>query len=482
VRVARLRRSRLSTRLALLAAAVVCLAVGGFAVGAYQIIAKEAREALDESLQKTADEVVRAERRNELGVRDFTGPVAPTAPEQPQPKEPDTATPPGTKVQVQEEGKPVREEPRAPAEPALPAAKPGPPRTIKVGGEEVRVVVRQLPRAADGRQRTVLVARSTADVETTLDRAAWSLGLGGLAACILALGLAWLMTRRTLRPLVEVQGAAEQVAESRDLSLRIEEGNPDEVGRLARSMNLMLSRLQDAQDRLTAALDEQRRFAADASHELRTPLTALKGDIDLLARHPLPADEQDDVLEEMAASVARMNGLVQGLLALARADGTSVEGAAAVDLRDVLGEVGHGVELVRGEEPAVVRAQPEALRALFGNLLDNARRHGDEVRVTLQREGPWAAVVVADNGPGVAQADRERIFDRFYRSPALRGTPGSGLGLAIARSAAEKSGGSLTLLPTDGRGAAFEVRLPLVRAKPDPTTRWAQPRVLRAQH
>jgi signal transduction histidine kinase len=183
------------------------------------------------------------------------------------------------------------------------------------------------------------------------------------------------------------------------------------------------------------------------------------------------------VLGEMADSVERMSGLVEGLLALARTEGEAEQVAEPVDLRAVLAEIVHGVDADLGDEPIPVRASPDALRALFGNLLDNARRHGDEVEVTLRREGGWAVVVVSDDGPGVAEADRERIFDRFYRAAPLRGTPGAGLGLAIARSAAERAGGSLALLPPTGGGAAFEARLPLARVRAD--MGWARPRVLR---
>ena len=320
-----------------------------------------------------------------------------------------------------------------------------------------------------------------ADVEATLNEAKWSLGLGALLASLIAVGFALFITRRTLRPLVQVQSAAETVAASQDLSVRIPEGRPDEVGRLARSVNQMLERLEDAQGRLTSTLDEQRRFAADASHELRTPLTALKGDIDLLARYRVPEEEREVVLAEMRASVERMGRMVEGLLALARAEATGGASAAPVDLTSLVGEIAGAGESELAE-PLVVRAEPEALRAIFSNLVANGRRFG-EVRVTGRADGDWAVVLVADDGPGVDEADRERIFDRFYRAPALRGTLGSGLGLAIARSAAERSGGSLILLPGEGLGARFEVRLPLAGTRAarrqseilDPARRRPQP-------
>jgi signal transduction histidine kinase len=477
------RSLRLSTRLALLAAAGVSVVVGAFAFGAYRIIAVRAREHIDESLERTARAAQRSQSQTELGVRDFSGPVAPVTPVKPTPKptpQGPSAAPP-TRVKVLPRGKPVPGTTGG-KRATVTATPTGQPRTVTLDGERVRLLVVPLPRTSDGRQLSLAVFRPLADVENTLDEVAWSLGLGALIASAMAMGAALLLSRRALRPLVQVQSAAEQVADSQDLSVRIAEGRPDEVGRLARAVNTMLSRLEDAQGRLTGALEDQRRFAADASHELRTPLTALKGDIDLLARHELPEDERRVVLDEMAATTERMGRLVSGLLALARAEATDVERAEPVELLTLLAEADPGGRVDTEEQEVLVQAEPDALRAIFGNLIDNARRHGGRSRVGVRSDGRQAVVVVSDDGPGIAEAERQRIFDRFYRSPAQRGQPGAGLGLAIARSAAERTGGALTLLPANGRGAQFEVRLPLVRAKePDGTTAWARPRVVRGR-
>jgi signal transduction histidine kinase len=481
----RLGPMRLSTRLALTAAAAVCVVLAGFALGTYLLIADRARERLDDSLVQTARQFARAASRSELGVKDFEAPVSTLRPPAKlKPSNPEPAAPAGTKVQVSEGGKPAGAQPsNSPRAPALPAARPTPPVTVVLQGQRYRMLVQRLSPTGDGRQRTIAVARPLADVEATIDQAAWSLGLGALAAALLTIGLALVITRRTLRPLHQVQSAAETVAASQDLSVRIEEGRADEVGRMARAVNLMLERLEGAQDRLTTTLTQQRRFAADASHELRTPLTALKGDIDLLARHRVPEPEREVVLSDMAASVERMGRLVEGLLALARSEGGGDE--AEVDLAEIVVELGTAAEVHMAieAERAIVRGSPVALSALVGNLLDNARRHGDEVWLTLRVEGSWAVLGVRDDGPGVAEADRERIFDRFYRAPSQRGRPGAGLGLAIARSAAERSGGTLDLLPAEeGSGAHFEARLPLARAKFDrASTLWARPRALRTR-
>src|SRR5690606_20927910 len=125
---------------------------------------------------------------------------------------------------------------------------------------------------------------------------------------------------------------------SQDPSLRVPEGRDDEVGGLARAMNRMLARLEDAQRRLRATLTEQRRFAADASHEMRTPLTALRGEIETIRAHDPPPDERREALGEMAASVERMDRLVEGLLGLARVDGEAAS-AEPVDLSEVVAEI-----------------------------------------------------------------------------------------------------------------------------------------------
>ena len=153
-----------------------------------------------------------------------------------------------------------------------------------------------------------------------------------IVASLLAIGFILLLVRAFLRPLEAAQAAAEHVARSGDLSIRIPEGRPDEVGRLAGAMNTMLGRLDHARSRLKETLEEQRTFAADASHELRTPLTALRGDIDLLLTHDIPADERREVLEEMSRSSDRMGNLIEGLLSLARLDAIPTRTPQTVDV------------------------------------------------------------------------------------------------------------------------------------------------------
>jgi signal transduction histidine kinase len=423
----------IGTRIALTAAAAVLAAVAMFGVGAYYLISERAYDRVDRSLERTADRVAQG-----LGAAE------------PEPG------PEGTRVEVDPLG-------RRP---------PSGPRTVTLAGERFRLLVRALPAGADGGRRTVAVARPLTDVEQTLDEVALGLSIAALAAAALATGLALIVVRGALRPLTQARRAAERVADSQDPSLRVPEGREDEVGGLARAMNRMLARLEDAQGRLRSTLSEQRRFAADASHEMRTPLTALRGDIETLRTHDPPPADRAAALGDMSASVDRMDRLVEGLLGLARVDG---DGAAAelVDLGEVVGEIASEEECEQVGAGVVVSGDRAALRGMLHNLIDNGRRHGGRVSVAVLAEDGEAVVRVADDGPGVAEDDRERVFDRFYRAPSHRGTPGAGLGLAIARATAERWGGSVRLVPS-AAGARFEVRLPLVsrRAAPGSTRAW----------
>lgn len=442
----------------------MAVAVAAFAVAGYWLIKDGAYDSLDRSLRETASQQAVA---SDLGDPDFIAPPTAQGSSRVRPRATTPAAPAATVVQHVEAGRPL-----GPAKiagttstaPPLPVLPEGGPRTVAIRGERYRALVVPAPPSPDGRERQVIVARPVEDVQATLDEAATRLGLGAAAAAVLALLVALVAARRGLRPLVRARAAAERVAASEDLSVRIDEGRPDEVGGLASAMNRMLARLQSAQSRLSDALEEQRRFAADASHELRTPLTALRGDIELLRRRDLPDGERSEILDEMAVAAHRMGRIVEDLLVLARTEGAGRGLRGPVDLRPLL------ADLARREEASglpsngglVVSADPDAIRALFRNLLDNARRHGRHVAVAARVDDGHAVVEVVDDGPGIAPEDRERIFDRFYRAPGLRNTPGTGLGLAIARMAAEQAGGTVRLLDSE-RGARFEVRLPLAR-------------------
>jgi signal transduction histidine kinase len=245
-----------------------------------------------------------------------------------------------------------------------------------------------------------------------------------------------------------------------------EPGTPLEIDRLARTMNAMLARLQ-------AAAERQRRFVADASHELRSPLARMRAELEVDAAHPSSADPRATA-ESVLAETVGLQRLVDDLLLLARGDaGALPTRRDVVDLDDVVTApiarartAGATVD-ASAVRPVQVRGDRAQLERAAANLVENAVRHArGRVTVTVaERPAGTAELVVADDGPGIPAADRERVFERFARLDAARSTAdgGAGLGLAIARDIAERHGGGLTLGPSDA-GARFVLTLPAVDA------------------
>jgi len=284
----------------------------------------------------------------------------------------------------------------------------------------------------------------------------WILLVGGIGIAAAA-ALAALVATAALRPVRRLTTAAENVAATGDLSERVHVSTGDELGRLAGRFNAMLAALEESVGR-------QRRLVADASHELRTPLTAARANVELLREGKLPREEAENALAEASTELGALTTLVSDLVELARGEERKLR-IEDVQLDDL---VASAVERARSRfpdstfvtafSPAVVRVDPVLVERAVGNLLDNAAKYspaGAPIEVTV-REGE---VTVADHGPGIAQEDLPRIFDRFYRSAAARSKPGAGLGLAIVREAAEAHGGTASAEST-ADGARFRLTLP----------------------
>ncbi|WP_164836163.1 HAMP domain-containing sensor histidine kinase [Actinacidiphila soli] len=254
-----------------------------------------------------------------------------------------------------------------------------------------------------------------------------------------------------------------------DLHRRIPEPvGQDEIGRLARTLNSMLGRLESSAAR-------QRRFVADASHELRTPLTSIRTSLEVGLAHPDRAP-WPELAERAVTETSRLQHLVDALLLLARYDDSALLNRREhLDLaalaREVVAAVPSDVPVEVQLDAAVHMAgDPGQLNRLVRNLLDNAVRHArTKVSVTVTTDGPHTALIeVADDGPGIPTADHERVFDRFVRLQSARtrhhgDATGTGLGLSIARDITTAHGGSITLADTPGGpGARFVVRLPIV--------------------
>jgi two-component system sensor histidine kinase MprB len=254
-------------------------------------------------------------------------------------------------------------------------------------------------------------------------------------------------------------GAAERVARTQDLGHRIDADDRDELGRLAISFNTMLAALESS--RLA-----QRQLVSDASHELRTPLTSVRANLDALAAGTSLSDgERARVIDAARAQLAELTVLVGDLVDLSK---TAVERAELEDVRLDLA-VATAVERARTRtpdcryaldaQPCLVRAAPARLDRAIANLLDNACKWGG-ASGPIEVEVGEGRLQVRDHGPGIADEDLPRVFDRFYRAPGARGMPGSGLGLAIVRHFAETHGGSVHASSDATGGARLTLELP----------------------
>lgn len=293
----------------------------------------------------------------------------------------------------------------------------------------------------------------------------FALVVGSIAA---AYGAHRLASRLT-RPLDAIADAADAVGEQ-SLHARIPQVSSDrELHRLTAILNAMLARLE-------AAFAAQRRFVADASHELRSPLSNLRGTIEVAFRRPRSADEYRQTLTSCLAEIARLSRLVQGLLTLSRADaGVMTVVRIPCDLAAVARDsvVAHtsraeslGVRLrLEAPAPLPLDGDPDRLREVVDNLLDNSLRHAPRASEVVARAvaaDGRLSLSVTDAGPGLSPEARSHVFERFYRADSGRdrASGGLGLGLSIAKAIAEAHGGQLTADSVPGAATTFALILP----------------------
>jgi two-component system, OmpR family, sensor histidine kinase QseC len=295
-----------------------------------------------------------------------------------------------------------------------------------------------------------------------LDKLAlWRMAWGAAVLVVLAAVLIWLIVDATLTPL---QRTATSVGERSEQDLRQVEasGAPREVRPLVDALNRLLQRIR-------SALNTERRFTADAAHELRTPLAAIRANAQVLVAARDQA-EREATARDLLASVDRSTRLVEQLLALARADQPLQDDKLRdVDIADVAREQlaahraraeQHGIALHGALEPGATRADPALLSVMVRNLLDNALRYtppGGHITVATRADEQGPMLTVEDDGPGIPEAERERVFERFHRLPGQRAT-GSGLGLSIVRRVADVHGARVAIAagPAD-RGTKVQV-------------------------
>ncbi len=309
-------------------------------------------------------------------------------------------------------------------------------------------------RNAGGILAVVRISYPMSDVVESIHRAWWFLAVVGLVTLAIGLALAAWLARWLTRPLATAAAVTRSIAGG-ELDARVPETGPPEVQALARDMNQMTERLGEL-------VRANRKFAANASHQLRTPLTALRLSLEEAVEGPDPRGEARAALAE----ADRLEAIVASLLAL----GVERErGSEPVDVAAVAGQIAarHASTVaVAGTGSAL--ADPERLRQVLGNLVDNAVRFARQtVRIGIVAEGDRLLVRVDDDGPGIPPEERARVFDRFSRGRRPRGT-GSGLGLAVARELARVDGASITVGESDLGGARFEV---VYAAAPRPARR-----------
>jgi len=333
------------------------------------------------------------------------------------------------------------------------------PRRGEVQTSRTRVRYIAVPVSVGGRRRGAMVVTSDLGAEQAeVDDLIRITGAVTLAVLLLAIGVAWIVAGRVLAPLRSLTDTARSITES-DLTRRLEVHGDDEIAELGHLFNAML-------DRLEAAFALQREFVSDAGHELRTPITIIRGHLELLGDDP---QERRETVELVSDELDRMSRFVEDLLTLAKAERSDFLRLEEVDLDLLTEELMAKASALAPRDwqlerlgAGTLRADRQRLTQAVMSLAHNAVQHtaeGAHIGLGSELEGGRARLWVRDDGPGIALADQERIFDRFAQAEVGR-HDGTGLGLAIVRAIAEAHGGRVDLRSAPGEGSTFTLDLP----------------------
>lgn len=328
-------------------------------------------------------------------------------------------------------------------------------RDVELAGHKHRVYV--VPIQGGG---ALQLARDIDEISEGLENIrAWLLGVGLALVAIAALA-SWWLARLVTSPLRDLSQSANNIATTGSLDVAIRETGASEVRSLARSLNTMLQRIKESFDR-------ERQFVQDASHELRTPLTSLRVNTELLERPEIAEPERARILDDIRTEVDSLTAISSELATLA-VDQRQTEEALSVSLADVAAvtvermrrRAGRTITFVvttHTAEPVIVALRLSQFERALGNLLDNAVKFSPAatpIDVIIDN----LTVSVVDHGPGISDAEKTKIFTRFYRSAATRAMPGSGLGLAIVDQFARDHDATIEVTDTPGGGATFTLR------------------------
>ncbi|WP_279742886.1 sensor histidine kinase [Rothia dentocariosa] len=359
----------------------------------------------------------------------------------------------------------------------------------RTGSNDWRIMPISLESSTNGQASSMVIAlplKQTNQVVALVGVLTFAFGLATLAA---AIAMTWVIVTRTFEPLARVEQTAAKIAAG-DLSQRIEDYNPsNEIGNLAISLNTMLAQIESSFNAQAKSEAKMRRFVGDASHELRTPLVSIRGYSELYRQGALPNDEAvATAMGRIEAESKRMGQLVEDLLTLARIDERRESKLAPFDLFHLAVDASNDayatspdreVSLVGLTDDVAPTSAPvigdeSRMRQVVANLLTNAMRYtpaGTPLEIAVGvREGvpgyPLSVIEVRDHGPGIHGEDRERVFERFYRTDTSRSreTGGTGLGLSIVTAILEQHDGSVHIEETSGGGATFVISLPFYPA------------------
>ncbi len=347
------------------------------------------------------------------------------------------------------------------------------PFTIQTPHSDFRAIAQRLPSGLG----TVVVAQSFEDIDRTLRRLQALFILIGLVM-ILFIALA---SRKVitvgLRPLASVEATAVRIAEG-DLTARLPDVKPNtEVGRLVKTLNTMLGRIEESFAARVESESKLRRFVADASHELRTPITAIRGFAELHRQGAVTGEEKTkELIGRIENESKRMGSLVEDLLLLARLDQSRQMSAEPVNLSKLVLDAVESARAAGPNHPVTFNNLDEEIYALgdndrihqvVANLLANARTHtpaGTLIDVSVSQGDDGVRIRIADNGPGLSKKDQERIFERFYRADSSRvrtDGEGTGLGLSIVDAVMRAHAGQVSVESEVGKGAAFTLFFPV---------------------
>jgi signal transduction histidine kinase len=357
---------------------------------------------------------------------------------------------------------------------ALPEPSPSPIETRRLPAGEWRIINREVTQ--NGHAYVAAIMAPMAPLAAQRDEMVRAMSLGVVFALLVAAIGGWLIGRQTLRPLTRMADQARRINPRNPRERLADQPVADELGRLGASFNELL-------DRIAAGLDVQRQFMADASHELRTPVSVVRTTTQVtLAQEVRSPGEYRESLTIIGEQAARLAKLVDAMFLLSRAEAQGIPLTPEfLNLDDLVAECvraarvladQRGVAVVTtGAEEVGLTGDDLLLRQMVGNLLDNAIRHaqpGGQVTADLERSDHQVVLRVTNDGPGIAHADRERVFERFVR---LGSSNGAGLGLPIARWIAEAHGGTVSLERSQPGQTTFVATLPLDAAADTPSIR-----------